>query len=262
MRLVTLTLPRFKNLRNMTIEFDKRHSTTLIVGRNGAGKSNLIEALVRIFRDLDRGFKDKYRTPFPFTIEYEIRKDKVKIEHGGSPGGTSFTVNGDKVPMSRFLDRNARLFLPETLFAYYSGPSNRLEDLFSDTLADFRDSMIRNEKNVRQRLIYGRLIHSKFVLLSFFGEEDDEARRFLDKQLGIETLESVLFEMKQPYWGTKGGVAAKNSFWGAGGVVRHFLDHLKAESIAPLQLDVRVPAGIKRRKSEERVFLYLQIGRH
>jgi predicted ATPase len=260
MRLNSLTLPRFKNLRGLTIEFDKRHSTTLIVGRNGAGKSNLIEALVRIFRDLDRGFKDKYRTPFAFSIDYEIRGDRVRIDHDGesSGKGTIFEVNGKRVPMSKFLDKKSRKYLPETLFAYYSGPSNRLEELFSDTLAEFRDAMIRNEKHVRQHLIYGRLIHSKFVLLSFFGEEDDEARRFLDEQLGIETLESVLFEIKQPYWGGREGVAAKYSYWGAGGVVRRFLDRLKVESLAPLQLDVRVPAGIKRWKSEERVFLYLQ----
>jgi len=218
-----------------------------------------MEAVVWIFRDLDRGFKAEYRTPFPFVIDYEIRGHDIRIAHNPSVAGkpTTFEVDGKFVPVSTFLNRRERRYLPETLFAYYSGPSNRLEQLFDESLANFRDAMIRNEQNVRQRLIYGRLIHSKFVLLSFFSEDADDTAKFLKEHLGIEELESVLFSIKQPYWGKKAGVKAKQTFWGAQGVVRRFLEHLKMEAVAPLQLDVRVPSGIKRSRSEERVFLFL-----
>ena len=46
---------RFKNLNNVRVDFDEEHLMTVIVGRNGSGKSNVIESLVAIFRNLDLG---------------------------------------------------------------------------------------------------------------------------------------------------------------------------------------------------------------
>lgn len=258
MRILRVRLPAFKNLQDFSIEFDRSTGTTLIVGRNGSGKSNLIEALVRIFRDLDRGFKGKEKSAFPFDIEYEIRGDIVRVDHDPARDRDHVLlhVNGEIVRPAQFFTGERR-YLPETLFAYYSGPSNRLEELFDESLAEFRDAMINNDFAARQRLIYGRPIHSKFVLLSFFSEANPETKRFMSDYLGIDDIESTLFVLKQPYWGAKQGVGAKADFWGAKGVVRRFLFACSRFALAPLQLDVRIPVGIKRVKSEERVFLYL-----
>lgn len=46
---------RFKNLENVKVDFDENHLMTVVVGRNGSGKSNVLEALVSIFRNLDLG---------------------------------------------------------------------------------------------------------------------------------------------------------------------------------------------------------------
>jgi recombinational DNA repair ATPase RecF len=53
MRLDKLAIGSFKNLRDFSIDFDEQSPTTVLVGRNGTGKSNLLEALTIIFRDLD-----------------------------------------------------------------------------------------------------------------------------------------------------------------------------------------------------------------
>ena len=65
MQLRRLKLGNFRNLRNVEIDFASKvtdasnpdiHrsvSSHAIIGQNGSGKSNLIEALVTIFRDLD-----------------------------------------------------------------------------------------------------------------------------------------------------------------------------------------------------------------
>ena len=55
MRIDRLTIGNFKNLRELTIDFDEEYPTTVILGRNGTGKSNLLEALIIIFRDLNLG---------------------------------------------------------------------------------------------------------------------------------------------------------------------------------------------------------------
>jgi recombinational DNA repair ATPase RecF len=53
MRLIRVTIKRFKNLNDVTINFDSDSPFTVFVGENAAGKSNMIEALTTIFRDLD-----------------------------------------------------------------------------------------------------------------------------------------------------------------------------------------------------------------
>jgi len=55
MRINKLMIAEFKNLKNFFIDFDENSFTTVIVGQNGAGKSNILEALIIIFRDLDLG---------------------------------------------------------------------------------------------------------------------------------------------------------------------------------------------------------------
>ena len=262
MRIEKLELPDFKNLRDFAITFDPVPQTSMLVGRNGTGKSNLIEALVCIFRDLiqhQRGAT--VSTEFAYRLQYNIRNQGIVIAHDPNRmrGRTSIQINGEQARLADLKSSDGRDFLPQTLFAYYSGPSNRLEETFEKPLADFRDAMIEGVAETRQRLIYGRAIHSKFVLLSFFGEDDPATMRFLDEELGIEALESVLFVIKRPYW-SKGRQPAedKASVWGARGIVKNFLDGLYEESLAPMQLDQRVSIGIRRRQTIQHLYLFLK----
>src|SRR5437764_396420 len=56
MRLDYLKIDSFKNLNNFEVDFEETagEPVTVLLGRNGSGKSNLIEALVIIFRDLNK----------------------------------------------------------------------------------------------------------------------------------------------------------------------------------------------------------------
>ena len=53
MRLDAVRIGTFKNLQDLSVDFDEGSPYTVLVGENGAGKSNLIEALALIFRNLD-----------------------------------------------------------------------------------------------------------------------------------------------------------------------------------------------------------------
>src|SRR4051812_32325698 len=55
-----------------------RELSTVLVGENGTGKSNVIEAIVEIFRDLDFGD----RTRFPFAIAYNCDGHRIEIDSG------------------------------------------------------------------------------------------------------------------------------------------------------------------------------------
>src|SRR5436190_23016389 len=75
MKLRKLEISEFKNLRNFTIEFEQT-LTTVLLGQNGTGKSNLLEALILIFRDLDLGDPPGFK----YKLEYECRDRLIHID--------------------------------------------------------------------------------------------------------------------------------------------------------------------------------------
>jgi len=60
---------QFKNLKDVCIDFHERESITVVIGWNGTGKSNVLEALAIIFRDLIQ--KEKIPA-FAYELRYEI----------------------------------------------------------------------------------------------------------------------------------------------------------------------------------------------
>jgi recombinational DNA repair ATPase RecF len=49
MRLKSVFVSQYKNLKNFTLGFDGASFIAVFVGKNGSGKSNLFEALIEIF---------------------------------------------------------------------------------------------------------------------------------------------------------------------------------------------------------------------
>lgn len=60
---------QFKNLKGVCINFDENESITVVIGWNGTGKSNVLEALAIIFRDLILKIKEP---AFAYELKYEI----------------------------------------------------------------------------------------------------------------------------------------------------------------------------------------------
>src|SRR5688500_17054869 len=60
---------QFKNLKDVTVDFDQKHWVTVVIGWNGTGKSNVLEALAIIFRDLVSKAK---RPAFAFRLAYSV----------------------------------------------------------------------------------------------------------------------------------------------------------------------------------------------
>ena len=262
MKIETLFIKDFKNLKEFSIDFDKEALTSVIVGRNATGKSNLMEALVTIFRDLD--LEPEAGSEFTYQLRYSIRDKTVEIDsdRSRSTGKVTVSIDGGKTQSAKILRDNGQGLLPETVFAYYSGDSNRLEHLFDKHLLNFRNAMIEGDINARPRLIYGRLIHSQFALLSFFSEKDQDALNFLAEELGILDLQSVLFVLNQPHWARskKQSVSTGGDprFWGARGVVSEFLSRLYKKSLAPLRLSQKVKTEIGSASSREHLYLFLK----
>jgi ATPase subunit of ABC transporter with duplicated ATPase domains len=76
MRIDRLSLTNFRNLVDFEVYFDETSTRQVVVGRNGVGKSNLLEALTRIFRDLDL----EEESEFGYEIEYLCNAYFVKVQ--------------------------------------------------------------------------------------------------------------------------------------------------------------------------------------
>ena len=252
MRIDRVTIKNYKNLKDSTIDFDESQTTSVVIGKNGAGKSNLLEALVIIFRDLDL---DDDTTVFDYEIIYRCKDHNIKIS--SYEGKRIIKVNGDVISKSQF-KTNKDEYLPSNVFAYYSGNEKRMEEHFARHQQKFYDEMLNKGEGKFRRLFYARPVHSNFVLLAFFGLTDKENAEFLKKYLEIDSLESVLFVTHRPEWAKAKVKAAKSDFWGSRGYVREFLDDIYKLSLAPLTESVKVSAGIKKTKTTEFTYLFLK----
>ncbi|MFD4643137.1 AAA family ATPase [Lentzea sp. NPDC058436] len=243
-------MSEFKNLRDFSISFDADSSVSVLVGRNGAGKSNILEALTLIFRDLDLG----QVASLSFKIRYQCRGHEVVVVGTSGERTYAVTVDGAAVSASRLLGESGRDLRPDFVFGYYSGPSNRFEQHFTQHQERFYRDLVSGIENPLRPLFYARAVHSNFVLLAFFLENDSEVRNLLRDHLGIESLDSVLFEMQKPTWKSSNG---DPRFWNAQGTVRTFLDGLYRLALAPMRMDSRIKVGTRRPTKNEHLYLFL-----
>jgi len=246
MQLRQLAIPQFRNLRGVVIDFATQLEPAsgappnssprvirshALIGQNGVGKSNLIEALITIFRDVDLD-RD---AAIDYTLEYEIRGHTVKLQADTAKQKRPFVWVDGKAETQGYLLKNRQL-LPSHVFAYYSGRNERIETLFQEHQRRFNQrqeitaeeklsgealaSLYRNsqfdaeaaaklqadiESRVRRtgddrlrRLFYCRGGHSQLVLLACLLSDDPVFQKVL-KNLHIEALESALFVLKEPH---------------------------------------------------------------
>ncbi len=245
MQLRHLAIPHFRNLRGVEIDFatqlfphpgtgaeanPKAIRSHALIGQNGVGKSNLIEALITVFRDVDLD-RD---AALDYTLEYEIRGYTVRLQADTAKQKRPFVWVNGKLESQGHLLKNREL-LPSHIFAYYSGRNERIEALFQEhqrrfnqrqeittdevlpeqllenftaSEADIRaleETKRRREARLKQagddrlrRLFYCRGGHSQLVLLACLLSDDPVFQKVL-KNLHIESLESALFVLKEPH---------------------------------------------------------------
>ena len=247
--------PGFKNLIDFEIDFDSESPTTILVGRNGTGKSNILEALTIIYRDLDL---EVSQPEFGYSLEYNCNGHKITVDADPDRQTRKILVSADGKMLSwKEFKEKKRTYLPNYVFGYYSGPSNRMQEHFVKHQERFYTELINSsdESNLPLRpLFFAQNIHSQFVLLSFFLEQDKKILKFLNDHLGITGLDSVLFVMKEPPWKSSEG---NKRFWRAKGVVSGLLDRIYEQSLAPMRHKWRVTLGFRKITELEHLYLYL-----
>jgi predicted ATPase len=272
MRLDSLKIEEFKNLRNLYIDFDETSPYTVLIGQNGSGKSNLIEAIANIFRNLDLDEP----APFTYELRYHCRGNLILVDAKKAQYPTFKVRQGGQkefaeLPRTHFMkadDHDRPLYRPAFVFGYYSGPTDRLRHVFEKHTERFYDLIINEKKlkrakekqlssNALRRLFYTETLHGQFALLAFFMDRApgaDSDRAFLREHLQIDGLDSVLFALRRPPWPSRKG---DPRFWNAQGEVRDFLSHLFPSASVPMRMPRRIPVGLKKNPSIDSLYLFL-----
>lgn len=241
MRLDRVYIDGFKNLKQLTADFDEDRLTTVVIGQNGAGKSNLIEAIIGIFRWVDLR---RNEPRFHYRVDYRI--DGARVTLSNLSDEPAIAVDGKAVARTEFERRKGEWF-PDLVFGYYSGGSRRLESLFDAHQRRYYDA-IKLEENVEacaraqaeRRLFYGRPIHGVLALLAFFAFPDAKVSAELATKLGITGFHSMLALFREP-WYAKGGKARKaeeaHDFWNAAGPAGRTARALREVAFHPFGLE-------------------------
>ena len=206
MRLKSVYISQYKNLRNFDLAFDGNSFIDVFVGKNGTGKSNLFEALIEIFRHLYEYDNDKAELDFNYRISFEI--DGKETEIAWTSG--QFKINGK--------DRKTigETPLPDNVLIYYSGHNDTVPQLVEQYKEAFR-KRIKTASDEDSRRFIGIGPEYKALLLAvlLMQEDSNKARQFICHETGHQ----------ERCTGSQAGAAAP--------ILRHAVLHLISRILKP-----------------------------
>ena len=193
MRLTSLYIGQYKNLRDFSLRFDGSSFIDVFVGKNGTGKSNLFEALIEIFRHIVEFDRDKVDLGFSYRLEFEIDGSATCIEWSwgeiedkdlrDKPKDRQFIINSKKRKTIGMTP------LPDNVLIYYSGHNDTVAKLVEQYEEAFRKRIKRADFG-ETRYFIGIGPDYKELLLAVLLMQPDtcKARQFICQKLGIDDL--------------------------------------------------------------------------
>lgn len=261
MRIDWLKIPSDRNLKNLEIDFDETVPIAVLLGRNGSGKSNLIENIVEIFLALESAAPVER---FAYEMQYFCHGHKIQVnaDPNRKKDRITFSVDGKSVTLAAF-KRGLREYLPKYVFAYYSGWNDRLEKVFTvPTRKYYQSNLESKDSEAVRRFFFCRKDYANLALLALFFEDHALAQYIREELLGIESFDSALFVLKAPYWAKSSAHSrpeGNDFFWGARGNFSDFMDRLRAAALAPIRNLELTESDVRgRNQSNERLYLYLK----
>lgn len=229
MRLKSLYISQYKNLRDFSLSFDGNSFIDVFVGKNGSGKSNLFEALIEIFRHLDQLGRAGNDIAFDYGLSYEIEGQEVEIEW-----------KAGKLRIDKEEDRKTlgQTPFPDNVLIYYSGHNTTVASL----VAHYEDIFRRHIKganidDTRRFISIGPEYKALLLAVILSQPEANKARRFIANKLGVASVgDDLLVELKRPAFASGrlkelevDGIEAfdpRTHYWGADGITRGYLEKL------------------------------------
>ena len=253
MRLKSLYISQYKNLRDFSLSFDGSSFIDVFVGKNGTGKSNLFEALIEIFRHIDEYHRGKASCDFDYKIGFEIMDKTTEIAWNSG----KLIINGKE---RKTIGKTP---LPDNVLIYYSGHNDTVANLVKQYEESFRKRIKRADFE-EARFFIGIGPEYKELLLAvlLMQSETSKARYFICQKLGIETVASeAKLVLKRPAYADDSRFDIEfndetDRYWKPDGITKNFLNRLHSciNSGSAVRSEGYFPA-------EDRYILYLDIAK-
>ncbi|MDM1518029.1 AAA family ATPase [Myroides odoratimimus] len=227
MKIKKLIIRDYKNVSNEILEFDT-DLTTLIIGQNGLGKSNLLEAITIIFVALSNvdehlnlsNLDGRYLS---FEIDYLLRDKSINIKYG-LDNTYQIKIDNDTFELkdkdgrynNKIIDSINKDLLPDYFITYYSGQNKRLENILKKFEDNYISGLKQNKETTylteRRKFLYLKNFHAPILMLvlkifdgiKINGKLDHvEQVSNLFKYLNIEKIDSFSIKVNSPEWITR-----------------------------------------------------------
>lgn len=175
-RIKSLYIKDYKNIHDQTFDFSNNTGYIALIGLNGSGKSNLLEAISLIFDNL-------YNIPHTeevqgYTITYEI--DNIAYAY------TTLDENNNIIPLKK-----GKKECPSSVIACYSGEDLRLWHMAYEVyyMQYFKNAI--GDNNFSPTIMYINKYCWKIALISLLCSSKDVVKEFLINVLSISDIKSV-----------------------------------------------------------------------
>jgi predicted ATP-dependent endonuclease of OLD family len=192
MRLQKLNInTRFKNLEGFEIDFSTKEGITVLIGNNGSGKSNILEAISGIFAGL---YDRKYNPTFSYELVYKKDTYKVEVKFNHLTSVYEFKIND-------VADNLKPEHLPSQVISSYSGEESRLWDKYYWPFYEEYIRAIRGATLPNSNLVYINKYYWNIALLTLHFYDFTvftDIRDFIQNTLNISVFNNVKFTFDIP----------------------------------------------------------------
>ena len=181
-KFISLNLEKFKNFDKFQHNFISHNNLSILIGNNGSGKSNLLEAISAIFTELFLSVP----TTFGYKLEYDINGSRVILQKELGKR-KQYICNNKKVTKQR-LEVNG--LIPSKVIAMYSGEEIRLWNNY------YRKAYNKWKKDVSKvnRLRYISKDYWDIALFALLMSESEDHKSFIEHELSINNTDYIEFE--------------------------------------------------------------------
>ncbi|MBZ6207025.1 AAA family ATPase [Streptomyces olivaceus] len=231
MELLELDLPDYRGLRDFELNLTDslhapQHPVTVLIGRNGAGKSRALHSLVEIFGNLWLG----KRTDFAFRLCYELRGNVVSVVQ--SAGGRAAVMRAfDGSREFRVSKADWFRYLPDHLFGYqaiYASPWDSIFQQHVESDVKFLRAENGPDKFALRPLVQSRVDQLPLILLALVPQWAEKFGPFVSKTAGVYGIANADLVVRRPNWATPRYLRDRNwpPYWGLTGATRDLFERI------------------------------------
>jgi energy-coupling factor transporter ATP-binding protein EcfA2 len=228
MRLRSVWISDYKNLKDFSIIFEGNGFIDIFVGKNGSGKSNFQEALIAIFDHLFDFDPAETGPAFDYELSFEIVGVGTTLKWRGG----LLSINGEEGRRSL-----GQTSMPDHVLVYYSGHNPNVGGLIDKYEERFERKIDGPGFADSPKIIaITEELKDLFLAMMLLLPENDVGRQALIKRLGIKTVRSEIRVVLQRPVYARGRNAAQfevddlqgKRYWNPRGATGDFLARLES----------------------------------